>query len=271
VLKKIVSGGQTGADQAALDAALELGLPHGGWIPKGRKTESGPLPVKYQLQEMDSGRYSKRTRQNVIDSDGTVIFYMEKLTGGSKYTVKMAVKHKRPHLRIDLNALPAFQAVSLIHSWVFKNNIGVLNVAGPRARKNPRVYVAVKFVISCVILSTTSENQEHHDFLNNLKGQNPLLLPKTLDEAANRVISRLPHMDRAIIANMEIEELEPVYTAYNPLIKNHFSLDDGDSELIAACRREADLNDIEKNGAATVILHKVWEKLRESDEWRLMR
>ncbi len=271
MLKKIVSGGQTGADQAALDAAIELGLPHGGWLPKGRKTESGPLPLKYQLQEMDSCRYSKRTRQNVTDSDGTVVFYMEKLTGGSKYTVKMALKHKRPYLRIDLNALPAFQAISLIHSWVFENNVSVLNVAGPRARKNPRVYVAVKFIISCVILSTTSENQEHHDFLNNVKCQNPLLLPKTLDEAANRVISRLPHMDRAIIANMEIEELEPIYTAYNPLIKNHFFLDNDDSELFAACCREAGKQDIEKNGAATIILHKVWDKLRGSEVLRLLR
>jgi hypothetical protein len=271
VLKKIVSGGQTGADQAALDAAIELGLPHGGWVPKGRKTESGPLPLKYQLMEMDSGRYSKRTRQNVIDSDGTVIFFMGKLTGGSKYTVKMAAKHKRPNLRIDLNELPAFQAISIIHSWIFENEIGVLNIAGPRARKNPGIYVPVKFIVSCVILSTVSENRGHHDFLNNAKGQNPLLLPKTVAEAANRIISRLPYMDRAVIANMEIEELEPVYIAYNPLIKNHFFLDDDDSELFAACRSEADKQDIEKNGAAMVILHKVWEKLQESDELRLMR
>jgi hypothetical protein len=196
---------------------------------------------------------------------------MDKLTGGSKYTQKMAAKHKRPYLCINLNDQPAFKAISDIHSWIFKNDISLLNIAGPRAGKNPRIYGAVKFIVSCVILSTVFENREHHDFLNNVKGQNPLMLPKTVDEAANRIISRLPYMDRAVIANMEIEELEPVYTAYNPLIKNHFFLDDDDSELFAICCREAGRQDIEKNGAATVILHKVWEKLRESDELRLMR
>ena len=70
---KIISGGQTGADRAALDAAIELGLPHGGWLPRGRKTESGPLPLKYNLRELDSDRYRDRTEQNIIDSDGTLI------------------------------------------------------------------------------------------------------------------------------------------------------------------------------------------------------
>ena len=73
MVKKIVSGGQTGADQAALDVAIELGIPHGGWIPKGRKTESGPLPEKYKLKEMPTAFYPKRTVQNVVDPDGTFV------------------------------------------------------------------------------------------------------------------------------------------------------------------------------------------------------
>ena len=73
MIERIVSGGQTGADQAALDVAMELALPHGGWVPKGRKTERGPLPRKYLLQEMPTDSYPKRTEQNVMDSDGTLI------------------------------------------------------------------------------------------------------------------------------------------------------------------------------------------------------
>jgi len=84
MLTKIISGGQTGADQAALDAAIEMGIPHGGWIPKGRLTEAGPLPEKYNLQEMPSKDYLKRTQQNVLDSDGTLFFSHGDLTGGSK-------------------------------------------------------------------------------------------------------------------------------------------------------------------------------------------
>jgi hypothetical protein len=83
MIKKIVSGGQTGADRAALDFALKFFKPHGGWIPKGHITEDGPLPDKYQLEEMPTGSYPARTEQNVIDSDGTVIFSRGKPTGGT--------------------------------------------------------------------------------------------------------------------------------------------------------------------------------------------
>jgi hypothetical protein len=73
MIKKIISGGQTGADRAALDTAIKLGIPHGGWISKGRKAEDGPLPDKYQLQEMPTDSYPERTEQNVVDSEGTLI------------------------------------------------------------------------------------------------------------------------------------------------------------------------------------------------------
>ena len=102
MLSKIISGGQTGADQAALDAAIELGIPHGGWIPKGRLTEAGPLPDKYGLTEMTNKDYLKRTKQNVLDSDATVIFSHGDLKGGSKRTADFATELRKPFLHIDL-------------------------------------------------------------------------------------------------------------------------------------------------------------------------
>ena len=81
MIKKIISGGQTGADQAGLEAAIELGIAHGGWIPKGRKTEDGPLPAKYKLKEMGTTSYPKRTEQNILDSEGTVIYNVGKQQG----------------------------------------------------------------------------------------------------------------------------------------------------------------------------------------------
>lgn len=96
MLSKIISGGQTGADQAALDAAIELGIPQGGWIPKGRLTEAGTLPEKYNLTEMPTKAYLKRTRQNVLDSDGTVIFSHGELKGGSKRTADFATELRKP-------------------------------------------------------------------------------------------------------------------------------------------------------------------------------
>jgi hypothetical protein len=110
-ITKIISGGQTGADVAGLDAAINHAIPHGGWIPKGRLTEDGPLPAKYQLQEMPTASYPKRTAQNVIDSDGTVIFTHGTLIGGSALTRKIALQRGKPVLHIDLLAITEGEAV----------------------------------------------------------------------------------------------------------------------------------------------------------------
>ncbi len=141
MLKKIISGGQTGADQAALDAAIRMGIPHGGWIPKGRKTEAGPLSEAYQLKEMPTDSYAERTEQNVVDSDGTLIISRGAPTGGTDYTRKMVLKHGRQMLHIDLtlHANP-LDAASLVTSWIKMHNIEILNVAGPRASKDPVIY-----------------------------------------------------------------------------------------------------------------------------------
>ena len=117
-LLKIISGGQTGADQGALDAAIKLGIPHGGWIPKGRKTESGPLQDHYELQEMSTGSYPKRTRKNVQDSDGTLIISYGELTGGSELTMNYADDLKRPCIHIDLSELDNFQVAVRISNWL---------------------------------------------------------------------------------------------------------------------------------------------------------
>jgi len=140
MIMKIISGGQTGVDQAALDVAIELGIPHGGWIPKGRLTEDGRLPDKYQLQEMPTDKYPPRTERNVVDSDGTLIISHGKLTGGSKLTQKMALKHERPFLYVNLNEIDISGASRLIYDWLQKEEIKILNVAGSRASRDPKIY-----------------------------------------------------------------------------------------------------------------------------------
>jgi len=140
---KIVSGGQTGADRAALDAAIALGLDHGGWLPRGRKTEDGPLPLTYKLQELKSGHYRVRTEQNVIDSCGTLICSFGPLTGGSALTEALAVKHGRPCLHIDFELYELHQAAATTLEWLKANRIRTVNVAGPRLSGQPKIYTAV--------------------------------------------------------------------------------------------------------------------------------
>ncbi len=151
MIKKIISGGQTGADRAALDTAIELGVPHGGWIPKGRLTEDGPLPDKYNLKEMPTESYPARTEQNVIDSDGTLIISRGLPIGGTAYTIEMAQKHKKPYLFINLEEISETDAPSIITSWTNEQGIEILNVAGPRASEDSKIYRSVKNIIKGII------------------------------------------------------------------------------------------------------------------------
>lgn len=141
-IEKIISGGQTGADRAALDFAIGHNIPYGGWLPKGRKTEDGALDLKYHLREMPTSDYSKRTEQNVLDSDGTVIVSHGLLTGGSALTREFAGKHMKPCLHLDLAGTMIKDAADSLNGWINNHGIKVLNVAGPRARKDQTIYEA---------------------------------------------------------------------------------------------------------------------------------
>jgi hypothetical protein len=128
-LEKVVSGGQTGVDRGALDAAIAFGIPHGGWCPKGRIAEDGIIPQRYKLKEMESGDYPARTEQNVVDSDATLILYHEQLNGGTELTYRLTRKHDKPCKLIDLTG---HVGVADVKKWLVQNNVRVLNVAGPR-------------------------------------------------------------------------------------------------------------------------------------------
>lgn len=151
LLAKIQSGGQTGADRAALDWAIEHHIAHGGWCPKSRRAEDGPLDARYQLNETPSANYLQRTEWNVRDSDGTVVFSIaEHLTGGSLKTLELAIKHRKPHLH--LSAASKASAASELKQWIQQNHIRVLNLAGPRASKEPKV---ADFVIATLDAALT--------------------------------------------------------------------------------------------------------------------
>ena len=152
MVKKIISGGQTGVDQAALDVAIKLGIPHGGWIPKGRLTENGPLKDKYQLQEMDSTNYNKRTEQNVIDSKGTLILSCGKPTGNLDFAREMTLKHRHQLLGIDLDLTNFIEAASLVHDWIQLRRIDALYVTGSGAAVNPDVGNHTTFIVESAIL-----------------------------------------------------------------------------------------------------------------------
>jgi len=135
-LHRIVSGGQTGVDRGALDAAIALGIPHGGWCPAGRLAEDGQIPPKYALTESHSRDYANRTERNVHDSDATLILYRGRLCGGTKLTQRLAQRFERPCLLVDLDNRPANKRV---RAWLETHAVRDLNVAGPRESAWPGI------------------------------------------------------------------------------------------------------------------------------------
>lgn len=139
MIKKIVSGGQTGVDRAGLDWAISNGIAHGGWCPQGRIAEDGILDSQYQLSEMLNGSYRQRTKQNVIDSDGTLILNVGDLDGGTLATLKFAQKLEKPFLINQLDVFCKSDSAELF-KWLNSNQILTLNLAGPRESKRPGIY-----------------------------------------------------------------------------------------------------------------------------------
>lgn len=151
VLEKIISGGQTGADRGALDAALGAGVPVGGWCPKGRRSEDGKIPTKYPLKETWTTGYLPRTVANVHDADGTLVFTLGPLTPGSRLTLKYAKQAKRSTLRVNFAKESPAMAADRVEAWLRLHPIRVLNVAGSRESKAPGIGALVAETLGLVL------------------------------------------------------------------------------------------------------------------------
>ena len=147
-VERIVSGGQTGVDRSALDTAIALNIPHGGWCPRGRLAEDGCIPARYHMRETEAPEYAVRTERNVVDSCGTLLLYKGRLQRGTLLTYRLAKKHCRPVLRVRLDAAVN---VPQIQHWLVENKIKTLNVAGPRASSAPGIETETRELLTRVL------------------------------------------------------------------------------------------------------------------------
>lgn len=275
MIKKIVSGGQTGVDRAALDTALKLGIAHGGWIPRGRRTESGILPAKYRLQETQSSSYSERTEKNVIDSDGTLIISRGPMSGGSEYTRQMAVKHNRPWFHIDLSRTAAFHAATAIRDWIMEKGLEVLNVAGPRASEDPTIYEYTLNILESVyylglVESSMSANGNVINRIH-LQKKQPEKWPQSVSQAVQRLMSNMSLKDKITVANMSRVELAGLHSNLGRFIMDNFGLLSGNRELMKSCRSVSKDVLLQEEDAVRVIIAALWEELRQTHKLRVVK
>ena len=137
---KIVSGGQTGVDRAALDAAMQAGIECGGWCPEGRRAEDGIIDSRYPLTELAGAGYTERTRQNVMDSDGTLIINFGHLSGGTEQTLIFCIEAHKPYLLIDAEKITPERTAVKACEFIKCFSINTLNIAGPRSSSTPHAY-----------------------------------------------------------------------------------------------------------------------------------
>lgn len=148
-LEKVISGGQTGVDRAALDAARAAGVPADGWCPRGRRAEDGVIDARYPLQETETAAYSERTRLNVRDSDATLIIGAPSRSGGTQLTAQEAARLRKPllHCEADVSA----NRVEEVVDWLRRHHVRVLNIAGPRASEAPGIYERAFELVSAIL------------------------------------------------------------------------------------------------------------------------
>lgn len=169
-IKKIISGGQTGADRAAWDAAIECDVEYGGWVPLGSKDENGPIPPIYTgFTAMDHGEWDERTRKNVEICSETLIFTRGPAIGGTRFTIEQAVELEKPFLVIDLQVFSRQAAARLILQWMEARSGAALNVAGPRASQDKQIYDDVLAVMKLVLLPVEDAAAERTEALQNFR------------------------------------------------------------------------------------------------------
>lgn len=153
MIEKVVSGGQTGVDRAALSVAIAMEIEHGGWCPKGRRAEDGKIPSEFDLSETPSRDYSVRTQWNVRDSDGTLVLYDREISGGTKLTCALAQQLDKPLLALDLSGnVGVEQAIQ----WIEEFQIKILNIAGPRESGAPGISEAATIFLTNLFIEIRS-------------------------------------------------------------------------------------------------------------------
>lgn len=274
-MKKIVSGAQTGADRAALDFAIEYGIEHGGWVPEGRLAEDGIVPSHYRVSELPGGDYPRRTEKNVEDSDGTLIVSGRELTGGSLLTRQMAEKHAKPCLHVNLGSVIVFDAAIDVYEWLVAHGIMVLNVAGPRASKDPGIYDVTRSILETVLHigaisgampETAGQARGCPRFSNIETGQ-----PQSVEEAVEMLIAELSAKTKSRIAGRTSKDLADFEKVLARYIIDRFALESENRTLLESCRDISHKSSIDAYNAAIVITDRLWERLREMGQLRVVK
>lgn len=274
MIGKIISGGQTGVELAALDVAQKLGVDHGGWIPKNGGRRLDLLNKNYRLQESVESGYQKAIEQNVKEADGTLLITRGQKTAETRLAVQMALKHKKQLLHVDLSQKSAFEGASLSNAWFSLNAVKIVYVTGINADIDPEIYrQTLKILETAFYLSFVKSDQPNEDtgvevaLPGTMEGSHP----QKVTEAVALLKSALPLKDRAVMANMQLNELGQLHSGLGEYIKQNFGLYTGNEPLLKSCADSGNLTQPILDEACAVILKALWEDLQTTHKLRLIK
>jgi hypothetical protein len=274
MISKIVTSGRTGVELAGLDVAAKLGISHGGWAPRGMRNDQGPLPAQYGLQEVLSMGFKKAMEQNIMNSDGTLLITRGRKTVETRYAVETALRYQRQFLHVDLSQHSAFEAASLTTTWVSLQNIKIVFVTGPSAHHDAAIYDQTKKILETAFYLEFVKTGLHpeHPPLAPLADDAPRPeTPHSVDEAIARLKKILPLKDRAIIANMQPEELDHLRSGLGDYIKQNFGIYTGNMSLLQSCAELAGIVQPLPEEACAVILKALWKDLQTTHKLRIIK
>lgn len=274
MIGKIISGGQTGVERAALDVAMKLGIDHGGWIPKNSSRLHGLVDQKYRLKESVESGYQNAIEQNVKASNGTLLITRGQKTLETRQAVQMALKHKKQLLHVDLSQNSAFEGASLANAWFSLNAVQYAYVTGINADLDPDIYrqtlkiLQTAFYLSFVKQDPPNKDQGFEvDLPREMSGSHPQKVP----EAVALLKSVLPLKDRAVMANMQLDELDQLHSGLGEYIKQNFGLYKGNEPLLKSCAEAGNMPHPVLDDACAVILKALWEDLQMTHKLRVIK
>ncbi len=248
-LKKIISGGQPGVERAALDVAIKLDIPHGGWISKGRRVGDGMLPDKYQLLEMDASSRTDCVQKNVLASDATLVISVGVETGDAALSRNLTRISGRHYQHIDLSRVPVRQGASIVSSWIRLKETGILNVTGPGVDSHSNIY------------KDTLDVFEKALWINRIKNIVDAFLPspvpffQIVEDVVDGIVSNLSFKTRVMIANLSVNEIKTLQYGLDLYIS---------SRQETAYKGDTNNTVLFADQGHTVIMKRLWNRLRET-------
>lgn len=274
MIEKIISGGRPGAERAALDAAIRLGIGYGGWIPEDSNLPSDMDADRYNLIEMSTSNRTETFKKNIRESDGTLMLSHGTLSSDVKNAKKTIQRYSTPLLHVYLNNTDAFNAASLINDWISDNDSNILHVTGPSENEDRKIYSTTLDILQAVYFLNLTETSMSQSMGAQELLAHPLktaIPPKTVEAAVDIIINEMHLKDRTLMANLREEDIAPLQLTLGLYIKKKLDIWSRDAALYQSCVAAAEKENLDKSNLPMVLIKMMWKKLKDTHRLRVVK